>query len=136
VSALPASVGAITVFVDAHERSKAFYANVFGIEPIFEDDSSVVFRLDGTLLNLLDRTSADSLIGPAPVAVAGTGASLQLTIWVEDTDAAADELANRGVELLNGPMDREWGMRTATFCDPDGHVWEIASDLPSGEKAA
>ena len=32
--------------------------------------------------------------------------------------------------LLNGPMDREWGMRTASFTDPDGHIWEIAQQLP------
>ena len=33
----------------------------------------------------------------------------------------------RGVELLNGPMDRPWGVRTATFRDPAGHVWEIGA---------
>jgi catechol 2,3-dioxygenase-like lactoylglutathione lyase family enzyme len=33
------------------------------------------------------------------------------------------------VELLNGPLDREWGVRTAAFADPDGHVWEIAQEL-------
>jgi uncharacterized glyoxalase superfamily protein PhnB len=40
------------------------------------------------------------------------------------------ELARRGVELLNGPLDREWGMRTASFTDPDGHIWEIAEKVP------
>jgi uncharacterized glyoxalase superfamily protein PhnB len=30
------------------------------------------------------------------------------------------------VKLLNGPMDRPWGIRTAAFADPAGHVWEIA----------
>ena len=34
----------------------------------------------------------------------------------------------RGVELLNGPLDREWGVRTAAFADPDGHVWEVAQE--------
>jgi uncharacterized glyoxalase superfamily protein PhnB len=33
------------------------------------------------------------------------------------------------VSLLNGPIDRPWGMRTATFADPDGHIWEIAQQL-------
>ena len=36
------------------------------------------------------------------------------------------ELARRGVELINGPMDRPWGVRTACFADPAGHIWEIA----------
>ena len=35
---------------------------------------------------------------------------------------------SRGVELLNGPMDRPWGIRTAAFADPAGHIWEIAQE--------
>ena len=54
------------------------------------------------------------------------GARLQFTIAVDDVDAICAELASRGVELLNGPMDRPWGIRTACFTDPGGHIWEIA----------
>jgi len=39
------------------------------------------------------------------------------------------ELAAHGVELLNGPVNRPWGRRTASFTDPGGHIWEIAEDL-------
>jgi hypothetical protein len=34
------------------------------------------------------------------------------------------------VTLLNGPVNREWGMRTASFTDPDGHIREVAQRLP------
>jgi uncharacterized glyoxalase superfamily protein PhnB len=37
-----------------------------------------------------------------------------------------ETLAERGVKLLNGPMDRPWGIRTASFTDPAGNIWEIA----------
>jgi uncharacterized glyoxalase superfamily protein PhnB len=67
------------------------------------------------------------------VADGGGGASFQLTIWVEDTDSLVHDLRSRGVELLNGPIDRPWGLRTAAFSDPDGHIWEIAQGL--GESA-
>ena len=39
------------------------------------------------------------------------------------------EIAGRGVRLLTGPADREWGMRTATFAAPGGHIWEIAQEF-------
>jgi uncharacterized glyoxalase superfamily protein PhnB len=39
---------------------------------------------------------------------------------------ACSRLRAIGVELLNGPIDRPWGRRTAAFADPSGHVWEIA----------
>jgi catechol 2,3-dioxygenase-like lactoylglutathione lyase family enzyme len=123
------SVGAITLFVGDPQRSKAFYADVFGAQVIFEDADSAAFRFENTIVNLLRMSSAQELVAPGPVAEAGSGAAFQLTIWVDDADATCAELAERGVELLNGPMDREWGMRTAAFTDPDGHVWEIAQEL-------
>jgi len=45
---------------------------------------------------------------------------------VEDVNVMCAELVTRGVELLNGPMDRTWGLRTASVRDPGGHFWEIA----------
>ena len=51
---------------------------------------------------------------------------LVFTLTVDDVDAMCAELAARGVTLLNGPMDRPWGIRTASFFDPGGHIWEIA----------
>jgi catechol 2,3-dioxygenase-like lactoylglutathione lyase family enzyme len=129
VSASLQSVGAITLFVEDPQRSRAFYAEVFGAPVVYEDDDAATFRFENTIVNLLRSTAAQELVAPADVAAAGAGSQLQLTIWVDDADAVAAELASRGVELLNGPMDREWGMRTAAFADPDGHVWEIAQEL-------
>src|SRR5262245_29488286 len=115
------------MFIEDAERSKAFYTQAFELQPVFEDENSVVFKLDNTLLNLLDVREAPELIEPA--AVAKSGSRFQLTIWVDDTDAVCAGLADRGVELLNGPIDRPWGVRTAAFADPDGHVWEVAQQL-------
>ena len=64
---------------------------------------------------------------PAAVASPDAGARFQFTISVDDVDATRADLAGRGVELLNGPMDRPWGIRTAAFRDPAGHIWEVAS---------
>lgn len=51
------------------------------------------------------------------------------TIRIDDVDAVCVELNARGVTLLNGPMNRPWGVRTASFADPGGHIWEIAQQL-------
>ena len=123
------SVGAITMFVEDPRRSKEFYERVFDLEAVYEDAAAVAFKFEHTIVNLLQTPAARSLIEPAVVAPPGGGSSFQLTIWVDDADAACAELATRGVELLNGPIDREWGMRTACFADPDGHVWEIAQEV-------
>lgn len=125
------SLGAITLFVEDPQRSKEFYARVFELEAVFEDESSVAFKFENNLfLNLLERGAAtNELLGPVPVAE--PGASFELTVWVEDADAVCADLTTRGVSIVSGPLDRPWGMRTAAFLDPDGYVWEVAAEIPS-----
>jgi catechol 2,3-dioxygenase-like lactoylglutathione lyase family enzyme len=122
----PTGISTITLFVEDLDATKQFYREVFGLPVHFEDDDSAVFKFETTLINLLRTTAAGELIAPATVGDREAGSRLQLTIEVEDVDAACAELARRGVELLNGPMDRPWGIRTASFRDPGGHIWEIA----------
>ncbi|HXM56986.1 MAG TPA: VOC family protein [Candidatus Dormibacteraeota bacterium] len=132
VSPLLDNIAAVTLFVEDPKRSKTFYQNVFGLPVHFEDDNSVVFRLRDTLINLLQTPAARELIEPAVVASREAGSRFQFTIQVDDTDVVCAELARRGVTLLNGPMDRSWGVRTASFMDPDGHIWEVGGPLEKG----
>ena len=129
------NLGAITLFVEDLEASKSFYEDAFGLNVMFEDDNSVAFNFGNTIINLLKAPAADELIAPAAVGGADAGARVQLTVWVDDADATCKELVDRGVELLNGPMDRPWGLRTAAFADPAGHIWEVAQGLQSEDGA-
>jgi catechol 2,3-dioxygenase-like lactoylglutathione lyase family enzyme len=124
------SVDFITLFVEDLEQSKSFYQDVFGLELIYEDENSAVFRFANTGINLLRVPAAHDLVKPGVVASRDAGSRLVFTISVEDVDTVCAELAGHGVELLNGPVNRPWGVRTASFTDPGGHMWEIAQDLP------
>jgi lactoylglutathione lyase len=126
VRSWPSGISAITAFVEDLDAAKRFYADVFDLPVVFEDDASAVFSFGNTIINLLKIEAARGLIEPAEVASRDAGARIQFTIEVDDVDAMCAELAERGVELLNGPMDRPWGIRTASFRDPGGHIWEIA----------
>src|SRR5512141_1735596 len=117
---------AITLFVEDLEAAREFYQKVFGLPVMFEDPNSAVFKFGNTLINLLKITEAGELIAPARVTGREGGSRSVLTIQVDDVDAMCAQLSARGVELLNGPMDRPWGVRTASFADPGGHIWEIA----------
>jgi lactoylglutathione lyase len=122
----PGAIRAVTLFAEDLEKTKQFYVDVFQLPVFYEDADSAVFTFGETLINLLRTSEAHSLIAPAPVAAADTGARVQFTLGVDDVDATCERLRERGVELLNGPMDRPWGIRTASFRDPGGHIWEIA----------
>jgi catechol 2,3-dioxygenase-like lactoylglutathione lyase family enzyme len=130
MSTWPKGVGAITLFVDDLPRSRSFYQDVFDVPVVYEDENSAVFRFENTLINLLTTTAARELIEPGTVASRGAGSRLMFSIWVADADAVCADLDARGVKLLDGPVDREWGKRTASFADPDGNIWEIAQDIP------
>ncbi len=122
----PTGISAITLFVEDLEAGRRFYQEVFGLKIAFEDNDSTVFDFGNTIINLLRTTAARELIEPAVLATREAGSRIQLTITVDDVDARCEELIRRGVVLINGPMDRPWGVRTACFSDPGGHIWEIA----------
>jgi catechol 2,3-dioxygenase-like lactoylglutathione lyase family enzyme len=123
----PGAISAITLFAEDLAATKRFYQEVFGLPVHYEDDASVVFRFENSLINLLAASEATELIAPASIASRDAGARMQFTITVDDVDATCADLQSHGVELLNGPIDRPWGVRTATFRDPAGHIWEVAT---------
>jgi predicted enzyme related to lactoylglutathione lyase len=117
---------ATTLFVEDLEAAKKFYQEVFELPIDFETPDSAVFNFGNTLINILKVSEAPELVNPAKVAKPEDGTRAVFTIQVDDIDAMCEKLSKRGVKLLNGPMDRPWGIRTASFCDPAGHIWEIA----------
>ena len=124
------NIAAITLFVEDPNRAKSFYRNVFDLEPAMDDETDVMFQLENTLLFLTKSAEAPRMIAPAVAGRPGNGPRHVFAIIVDDVDAVCAELAEKGVTLLNGPEDRQWGMRTANFQDPDGYVWEIATEFP------
>ena len=126
MAAWPGGIAAITLFVEDLPAAKRFYNQVFGLPLHFEDESSAVFKFGDTLVNLLRASEAPALVAPAQVATPEAGVRFQFTIGVDDVDATVDELKSRGVKVLSGPIDRPWGIRTASFRDPAGHIWEVA----------
>ena len=125
----PGAVTAITVVTDDIAATRAFYVNVFELEPFFEDGGSAVFKFGNTLLNVLQAAEAVDLFAPDEVGAYDTRPRVLFTLDVDNVDDTCARLADKGVTMINGPMDRSWGIRTASFRDPGGHVWEIAHPL-------
>jgi len=122
-------VGAIILFVEDLPRSRAFYHGTLGLDVGFEDDHSVGFELTGVAFIVLQVDRAREQLHGEPTATPRGGASAFLTTFTDDVDALCTELVARGVPFFQEPTDQPWGMRTAYFKDPDGHVWELAQPL-------
>lgn len=126
ISSWADSIFAITLFQEDLVAAKKFYQKVFELESVWEDANSCVFKIGETMINLLDARQADELLSPAKMAGPDAGARAVFTIHVEDVDGLCAKLKAHGVTLINGPLDRPWGIRTASFADPGGNVWEVA----------
>src|SRR5215813_13885208 len=122
-------VGAVILFVEDLQRSRAFYHDVLGLDVQFEDADSVGFKVEGMAFIVLQVDRARVQLQGEPTATPGAGATAFLTTFTYDVDALYANLAERGVRFFQRPMDQPWGMRTAYFKDPDGHVWETAQPI-------
>ncbi len=123
------AIEVVTLFVEDIDASKAFYQKVFNPEVLGEDEGSALLKFSGAMINLLRASQAPELVTPSPVGAADSGPRMLFTVRVDDVDAAYAELRDKGVTFLNGPINRPWGRRTATFADPAGHAWELAQPI-------
>ena len=66
-------VSAISLFVEDLQTAKAFYQAIFGVEVVFEDETSVCVKFDQLFVNLLLswKREPESRRSPIPTATAG-----------------------------------------------------------------
>ncbi|MCF8528719.1 MAG: VOC family protein [Aquiluna sp.] len=122
---------AITLYCKDLGASIEFYRELMELEIVYQDAGSCVFGLGGTVLNLIPTKSAPELVSPMLIADTSAASSSLFTIQVPEVDLLAEKLTSKGVTILNGPMDRSWGIRTLTIADPSGYTWEFSAPLNS-----
>jgi catechol 2,3-dioxygenase-like lactoylglutathione lyase family enzyme len=61
-------------------------------------------------------------IGPRPNSEVVPPDMFDLYIYVDDVEALHEELVERGAEILNAPVDTEYGLREIRVRDADGYV--------------
>ncbi len=124
-------IGAITLHVPDLDRATEFYQEVFGLPANGMDPDTTMFRFKNVFV-FLHKAATAQVPGQEVRAEAEKGVG-QFAIIVDDVDAVCAELTARGVQVITGPADRSWGMRTVTFADPGGHIWEVAQGLPEDD---
>jgi lactoylglutathione lyase len=117
----------VILYVEDLDASVAFYRTLLGLPVSTRSDTYAEFRLSNVKLGLFDRAHLPELIGRQP---GRGGTATELLFLVEDVDAEAERLRAAGAAILSGPVDRAWGHRTVHVADPDGHVVELAQEIP------
>ncbi len=107
-----------------------FYRDVLGFTPTVGAENEVYadFEAGGQGIALFQRELMAEAVGAAVGGAVQDAAVLVLA--TAHVDAAAEALRAKGVLLVSEPTDRpDWGIRTAHFRDPDGHLIEINCPL-------
>jgi lactoylglutathione lyase len=120
-----ASLDYVILYVDDLERSLSFYRLLLGVVGARRSETYAELVLENCRLGFYLRDAAPDLLGRL-----SEGSGAELLFLVEDVDAEADRLRSAGVRILSGPLDRPWGHRTVHIEDPDGHVVELAREIP------
>ncbi len=127
----------VVLFVDDLDRTLAFYVDKVGLPVRFQDKGYAELAVAGSKFALLARSRVPELTGDAHAVRPAAGAHEgSVTLLVEDVDRTHWELTGRDVAFLGAPKDRPWAQRTAYFHDPDGHLIEIATNLPRPGRTA
>ena len=104
---------------------KAFYQEVLGF-PIERDwEGWIELRAGAVLLTL--RKRGRSYDGQIPHGSAGV--QLAFRVSPPEVERWYSELLEKKVEILDPPMDHDYGHRTLFFKDPEGNILEIYADI-------
>ncbi|MBN2970724.1 VOC family protein [Roseomonas aeriglobus] len=110
------------------EAERAFYADVWGLEPVPSDNGMAYFKAQGHSEHHVVRLRQDDVARVDVIALATTTRT--------DVDALHDRVIAAGCKIIFAPRDLTspgggYGFR---FFSPDGLPFEVSSDVAEGAK--
>ena len=116
----------IGLFVTDLERAIAFYGETLGFELKRRDIGFAEFHTNGVGLALWEVSDVTQALALAETPRQGLSVMVAVRVETADAvDALHDELATKGVTIVQAPTTHAWNARTTYFSDPDGNLWEI-----------
>ena len=116
----------VALFVANLERAIAFYGETLGFELKRRDVGFAEFQTNGVGLALWEVSDVTTALGLAETSRQGLPTMVAVRVEAPaSVDALYNELAAKGVTVVQAPTTHAWNARTTYFSDPDGNLWEI-----------
>lgn len=125
-------ISVVTLGIADLARSRRFYGQGFGWQPVFENDEIAFYQMNGFVLGtwLTAALAADMQRGqparPGAVSLASSMSLAHNVASAEDVQPLLDRLARHGGRLLRAADAPPHGGMRGYVADPDDHAWEIA----------
>ncbi len=125
----------VRLLVDRFDECFAFYSKVIGLELVvrISEGFYAEFRAGDTTLALYERGRMDDVVGAEHREGPRADDRAALIFQVDDVDATAGELRERGAAFVTDPHDQSgWGLRVAHLRDPEGNLIELYHRIEMG----
>jgi uncharacterized protein len=120
------SVSLITLGVSDYVRSKAFYEAI-GWAPAMDVEETAFFAANGVVLVLWSRDKLAADMGVEDDGARWGGIALAHNVASNDeVERVIEDARANGARVTREPSRTFYGGYAGAFCDPDGHVWEVA----------
>lgn len=115
----------ILIVVKDIEKSKQFYHDLFGLNPILDNDGNMILT-EGLVLQ--DEKIWKNFLGKETV---WKNNSCELYFEEREIEAFAQKLENLypSIEYVNRLMTHSWGQKVIRFYDLDGNLIEVGTPV-------
>lgn len=127
---MKAEISLITIWTDNIDKMKVFYNDILGFNTKNDLGDYVEFKNKGVRFAICKRSVMYNYSDIFKGKHTGQGFELAFPCdSVEELDKTYKRLLDKGVKGIHEPQNMPWNQRTALFCDPDGNIHEIFTEL-------
>lgn len=131
VKPIPDGYHSVTPYLIVKNAGSAieFYKKAFGAIELFRmpgPDGKVMhaeIKIGDSVIMLADEFPQMDCLGPETRG----GATSSILLYVPDVDSFAKQVEAAGAKVVRPLQDQFYGDRSATYSDPFGHVWTVAT---------
>jgi catechol 2,3-dioxygenase-like lactoylglutathione lyase family enzyme len=119
-------ISVITLGIDDLTRSRRFYVDGFGWQPVFDNTEIIFYQMNGLMLGTWLRSALEADMQQLGLARSGSFALAHNVPSEDAVDDVIDRLVVAGGRLVRLADRPGHGGRRGYVADPDDHAWEIA----------
>ncbi|RIJ31708.1 VOC family protein [Henriciella algicola] len=119
-------IAVITLGVSDMARSRRFYTEGFGWNPVFENEDIIFYQMNGFVLGTFEKTALEADMARSGHTSPGAFSLAHNVMSKSEVEPVMDQLIGAGGTLLRAADAPPHGGFRGYVTDPDDHAWEIA----------